>query len=73
VHWRSTTRDNITTIYGKDVSSRIFDPATPAPARSKRIFSWLICTSYDDKYRAAFEVRTYRRCRRALFSIALRS
>ena len=43
-HWRSITRDNITTWYGRDDDSRIFDPAEPT-----RIFRWLICSSYDDK------------------------
>ncbi|KAK6529747.1 hypothetical protein TWF281_008909 [Arthrobotrys megalospora] len=46
VYWRSITRSNITTVYGKDDSSRIFDPD---PANTKRIFSWLICQTYDDK------------------------
>ena len=46
-HWRSTTRDNITTLYGKDDNSRIFAPADSH--HPKRIFSWLICESYDDK------------------------
>jgi hypothetical protein len=44
IHWRSITRDNITTLYGKSNNSRIFDPEHPT-----RIFSWLICESYDDK------------------------
>jgi RHS repeat-associated protein len=44
-HWRSITRDNVTTVYGKDAGSRIVEPDT-APAR---IFSWLISESYDDK------------------------
>ena len=48
-HWRSITRDNITTLYGKDNNCRIFDPADPAPAHPTRIFSWLTCQSYDDK------------------------
>jgi len=48
-HWRSITRDNVTTLYGKDNNSRIFDPADPHPAHPTRIFSWLICESYDDK------------------------
>jgi len=43
-HWRSITRDNITTLYGKTAESRIADPADP-----RRVFSWLICESYDDK------------------------
>jgi RHS repeat-associated protein len=48
-HWRSITRDNVTTLYGKDNNSRIFDPADPDPEHPIRIFSWLICESYDDK------------------------
>jgi hypothetical protein len=48
-HWRSITRDNVTTLYGKDNNSRIFDPDDPSPANPTRIFSWLICESYDDK------------------------
>ena len=46
-HWRSITRDNVTTLYGKDDNSRIFSPADANQA--KREFSWLICQSYDDK------------------------
>jgi RHS repeat-associated protein len=42
--WRSISRDNITTWYGKTSKSRIADPANPT-----RVFSWLICESYDDK------------------------
>lgn len=49
IHWRSITRDNVTTLYGKDNNSRIFDPADPDLAHPTRIFSWLICESYDDK------------------------
>ena len=42
--WRSISKDNITTWYGKTVQSRISAPDDPS-----RIFSWLICQSYDDK------------------------
>ncbi|MFZ4657597.1 MAG: SpvB/TcaC N-terminal domain-containing protein [Caldilineaceae bacterium] len=54
IHWRSISKDNITTLYGKDNKSRVFDPAevnlaTPAATAPTRIFSWLICESYDDK------------------------
>jgi RHS repeat-associated protein len=49
IHWRSITRDNVTTLYGKDNSSRIFDPADPSPTNPTRVFSWLIRQSYDDK------------------------
>ncbi|MBN2386310.1 MAG: hypothetical protein JXB85_04765 [Anaerolineales bacterium] len=49
VHWRSISKDNITTCYGKTAASRIADPADPI-----RIFSWLICESYDDKGNAIY-------------------
>src|SRR2546421_6232941 len=49
IHWRSITKDNVTTLYGKDNNSRIFDPADLDPDHPTRIFSWLICQSYDDK------------------------
>lgn len=42
--WRSISKDNITTWYGKTSESRIADPADPT-----HIFSWLISESYDDK------------------------
>jgi RHS repeat-associated protein len=42
-HWRSISSDNVTTLYGQTAESRIADPADPA-----RVFSWLICESYDD-------------------------
>lgn len=45
IHWRSISRDNITTIYGSDEFSRIADPQ----AQDKRIFSWLISKNFDDK------------------------
>ncbi len=51
-HWRSISKDNVTTLYGLRetkakgdfVASRVVDPYQP-----HRIFSWLICKSYDDK------------------------
>ena len=42
--WRSISKDNITTWYGKTDQSRIVDSAD-----ATRIFSWLISESYDDK------------------------
>ena len=42
--WRSITKDNVTTWYGKTTESRISDPADPS-----RVFSWMICETYDDK------------------------
>lgn len=44
VHWRSISRDNILTLYGGAADSRIADPQDP-----RRVFSWLICESRDDK------------------------
>ena len=44
VHWRSISKDNILTLYGRDVNSRVADPEDP-----RRIFSWLICETRDDK------------------------
>jgi RHS repeat-associated protein len=44
VHWRSITGDNLLTLYGKDASSRISDPADPG-----RVFSWLVCETRDDR------------------------
>jgi hypothetical protein len=43
-HWRSISKDNITTLYGQTAESRIAEPDKPT-----HIFSWLICESYDDK------------------------
>lgn len=43
-HWRSITKENITTLYGKRDDARIADPDDPS-----RIFNWLMCESYDDR------------------------
>jgi hypothetical protein len=43
-HWRSISRDNVLTLYGKDANSRVVDPAAP-----NRVFSWLICETRDDR------------------------
>ena len=44
VHWRSISKDNVLTLYGKDAESRIADPEDPL-----RIFTWLTCETRDDK------------------------
>jgi len=44
VHWRSISRDNVTTIYGLDPLSTVADPAD-----TTKIFSWRITRSWDDK------------------------
>jgi Salmonella virulence plasmid 65kDa B protein len=43
VYWRTITPNNTTSIYGRDESSRIQDPS------GKRIFSWLVCETYDSR------------------------
>ena len=49
IHWRTISRDNITTIFGKDNRARIFDPAEADTPHPRRIFAWLICETFDDK------------------------
>jgi RHS repeat-associated protein len=44
VHWRATTGDNRTAIYGRDPAARIADPADPS-----RVFEWLLEQTFDDK------------------------
>ena len=46
IHWRSISSDNITTLYGKDKTAAFADRRSEP---SERVFSWLICESYDDK------------------------
>jgi hypothetical protein len=50
-HWRTISRDNLTTLYGLDENSRIQDrPRDPKlPWDQPQIFSWLISRSFDDK------------------------
>lgn len=44
VHWRSFSADNVVTIYGQDLRSRIADPADPS-----HVFSWLTSETRDDR------------------------
>jgi RHS repeat-associated protein len=53
IHWRSLSRDNVLTLYGKDASSRIVDPDD-----ARRIFSWRICETRDARGNAV--VYTYK-------------
>ena len=41
-HWRTLSRDNVTSVYGSTLQSRISDPADPS-----RVFAWLLDFSYD--------------------------
>src|SRR6266702_548464 len=47
-HWRSISRDNVTTLFGFDENSRIADPRDP-----RRVFSSLLSLMFDDKGNAA--------------------
>ncbi len=42
--WRSISRENVTSWYGKTAESRVADPNDAA-----RVFTWLLCETYDDK------------------------
>lgn len=42
VHWRSVSKDNVSSWYGEDAGSRIADPADP-----RRVFRWLLSRSFD--------------------------
>ena len=44
IHWRTISKDNILSVYGKDADSRITDPMD-----TRHVFSWLICQVQDDK------------------------
>ncbi len=44
VHWRTITRNNVTSLFGTDDASRVSDPDNPL-----RVFEWLLAESYDDK------------------------
>jgi hypothetical protein len=43
VFWKSVSKEDITSLYGIDLSTRIADPHVPG-----RIFSWLLSLTYDD-------------------------
>jgi len=43
-HWRSISRDNVTTLYGYDTNSRVADPND-----ASRVYCWNISRSWDDK------------------------
>lgn len=47
-HWRSISKENVTTLFGTTNESRVFDP-DDEPQHPTRVFSWLICASYDDR------------------------
>ncbi|MCK4527651.1 VCBS repeat-containing protein [candidate division WOR-3 bacterium] len=46
VHWRATTKENVTSIYGKSPSARILHPD---PSKADPIFEWLLEETFDAK------------------------
>jgi hypothetical protein len=44
MHWRAVTKDNVTSIYGRNPNRRIADPAD-----ASRVFKWLLEATFDDK------------------------
>jgi RHS repeat-associated protein len=44
LHWRSISRDNVTSVFGRGADARIADPGNPG-----RVFEWLIEESFDDR------------------------
>lgn len=44
IHWRATTKDNVTSVYGQNPNCRIADPQD-----ATRVFKWLLERTYDDK------------------------
>jgi RHS repeat-associated protein len=49
MHWRTISKTNVTTLFGKNPVARIADPSDP-----KKIYQWLIEFSYDDKGRCYY-------------------
>jgi RHS repeat-associated protein len=47
-HWRTITRDNVTSIFGAAENSRVFEPGHP-----ERAFSYLLAFTFDDKGNAS--------------------
>jgi RHS repeat-associated protein len=44
VFWKSTSKDNVSSFYGRSTNGRIANPEDP-----KQVFQWLLEESYDDK------------------------
>jgi RHS repeat-associated protein len=49
VHWRTTTRDNVTSFFGWSPSARLVDPKD-----LRRVFRWLLEATFDDRGNAAW-------------------
>ncbi|KAK6330099.1 hypothetical protein TWF718_003527 [Orbilia javanica] len=47
VHWRSISRDNVTSIFGPDENSRVYSSSPSSSSDSRpRIFTWLLAEMY---------------------------
>lgn len=44
IHWRATTKENVTSIYGRSAEARIVDPEVP-----RKIYEWLLEETFDSK------------------------
>ncbi len=44
IYWTVTTRDNVTSVYGKTAATQVVDPQEP-----RRIFTWLLEQTIDDR------------------------
>jgi hypothetical protein len=50
VHWRATTKENVTSIYGRTDAARIVDPETKdKPPSEQHVFAWLLQETFDAK------------------------
>jgi RHS repeat-associated protein len=49
IHWRATTKDNVTSVYGQDPNCRIADPQD-----ATQVFRWLLEATYDEKGNVIF-------------------
>ncbi|WP_407562916.1 SpvB/TcaC N-terminal domain-containing protein [Streptomyces sp. 184] len=45
LHWRVTSKDNVTSVYGRDPAARVADPADPG----RRVYRWLLQQTADDR------------------------
>jgi RHS repeat-associated protein len=49
VCWRTISRDNVTTWFGRTPESRIAEPQAAAPGHTSHIYAWLVCESHDSR------------------------
>lgn len=49
IHWRTTTKDNVTSVYGQDPNCRVVDPQDAA-----QVFKWHLEATFDDQGNAIF-------------------